>query len=1058
MAEEKQVLLSLNVDISKSIEQMARYEQEIDAVNARITEYQKKQKEGISLSSEEHHDLTRLKELKKALQKEYSEESRQVQNSIIANQKYEGTLKGMCAELSLAKDVLRAMKTTDPGWEQQRQYVDDLNSKIKELEQSYGVYSRDVGHYRTEQEKTKEQIAQTIAQMKELIASHRESSPEMQKATEDLEKYNNTLASQGKNSLDAANNGISVLVGALGFLSMAFKEDTSESEKMQKLINNLTIAITALSIVSKLYDEVQKKGLIQKIAMTIQTKLATKAVIEETRAEAGSTTAKIAGAVAQKALNSAMLANPVGIIVAGVLALVAGLVALVSWLVKSTDAQKAANKAMKDYEETIRVSENELAALDANENARAINTAKRYQDEIAMMTKSGATKEAIDKKKKEMENALLGVEMNSNRERMKIQEREMKKARENYNAQLKLLEEMKVKKGEDAKATKKQQEATDEAHKSFLQYMNAYNNTIKALNDAEYTKSHSAYEAAQNAAEKAYARAQSRLSTLDKLTQDSISRRYKFIYDYTKSAEENDAEKFRLSAMLEQQSFYKQQEMQKKKLDLDRKYGKITAEEYKNSLAEMQSDLKSFLLNQSKSLAEYTREVLNKAIQNAGGKSLDGRLAEVKSKYDESEKAIRESLELSEEEKSFYLINLEKARQSEIKSVRQSYSDQITKYITDSINDEYKRDLRQFSADEEEKLSLAIEKQKKLIDEKKKAGQDTLADDVQLAQLKYDIEVAATNKQLAIAWKSADEQYSIQKEFIQKQLKLANLSAEQRAKLEQDLAYLTAEYNQQKIDQATEYASQCMDIFSSLNEVIGNLETRYVSKYEKDNNEKKDSLDKRLKAGLISQKQYDKEVEKADEDLDKKKADIERKAAIRQKAMSAMQIALNTATAIMKIWAEVPKLDFGVSTAALTAVAAAVGAAQLAAVLSEPLPKAKIGGLVQGQSHEQGGVLVNMEGGERIVSQNPSRVFPELLNLISWIGKHSSIPDTGYGVTNFGGGGSVSSNEPLDYERLAAMIGEKISQALQDNPPRISIDEYERERKNYAKIEDLAKI
>ena len=131
-----------------------------------------------------------------------------------------------------------------------------------------------------------------------------------------------------------------------------------------------------------------------------------------------------------------------------------------------------------------------------------------------------------------------------------------------------------------------------------------------------------------------------------------------------------------------------------------------------------------------------------------------------------------------------------------------------------------------------------------------------------------------------------------------------------------------------------------------------------------------------------------------DAELAEKKAEETRKQAAREKALSAFQIVLNTAAAIMKIWAEVPKMDFGVSTAALTAVAAATGALQLGAVLSEPLPKARRGGLVQGAKHEQGGVLVETEGEERIIAANPSKAFPELLNLISYIGKKGDAVTT----------------------------------------------------------------
>ena len=124
------------------------------------------------------------------------------------------------------------------------------------------------------------------------------------------------------------------------------------------------------------------------------------------------------------------------------------------------------------------------------------------------------------------------------------------------------------------------------------------------------------------------------------------------------------------------------------------------------------------------------------------------------------------------------------------------------------------------------------------------------------------------------------------------------------------------------------------------------------------------------------------------------------------------------------------------------------------------MPTARIGGLVQGATHEQGGVLVNTEGGERIISRNPSAAFPELLNLISYIGKHSSIPDTGYASALLGSGSTKRDVDgtPIDYDILADKIGARISNALAENPPRIAIDEYERARKNYAKIEDSSKM
>ena len=77
----------------------------------------------------------------------------------------------------------------------------------------------------------------------------------------------------------------------------------------------------------------------------------------------------------------------------------------------------------------------------------------------------------------------------------------------------------------------------------------------------------------------------------------------------------------------------------------------------------------------------------------------------------------------------------------------------------------------------------------------------------------------------------------------------------------------------------------------------------------------------------------------SEKEMEDKKLELKRKAAAVEKAEAAFSIAMNTAMAIMRIWADVPKVDFGATTIAMTAMAAALGATQLAMVLAKPLPK-----------------------------------------------------------------------------------------------------------------------
>lgn len=84
-------------------------------------------------------------------------------------------------------------------------------------------------------------------------------------------------------------------------------------------------------------------------------------------------------------------------------------------------------------------------------------------------------------------------------------------------------------------------------------------------------------------------------------------------------------------------------------------------------------------------------------------------------------------------------------------------------------------------------------------------------------------------------------------------------------------------------------------------------------------------LDKKLKTGQINQETYDKKL-----------AEIQEKAAKREKAFAVASTIINTAAAIMGIWKDFPKVDFGTTAAIMSGVVGSLGAAQVAAILATP--------------------------------------------------------------------------------------------------------------------------
>jgi TP901 family phage tail tape measure protein len=140
------------------------------------------------------------------------------------------------------------------------------------------------------------------------------------------------------------------------------------------------------------------------------------------------------------------------------------------------------------------------------------------------------------------------------------------------------------------------------------------------------------------------------------------------------------------------------------------------------------------------------------------------------------------------------------------------------------------------------------------------------------------------------------------------------------------------------IDEVVFAMSAMTDMYSKYDQFVTANENRQLKTFQSASDAKKTKLKKQLDSGVISQKQYDKQVAKIDKDLEDKKFELELKQAKRQKAISAMNIIMSTAQAIIGIWAQFPKADFGITAGIMSGVVGAMGAMQLATVLAQPLP------------------------------------------------------------------------------------------------------------------------
>jgi hypothetical protein len=182
---------------------------------------------------------------------------------------------------------------------------------------------------------------------------------------------------------------------------------------------------------------------------------------------------------------------------------------------------------------------------------------------------------------------------------------------------------------------------------------------------------------------------------------------------------------------------------------------------------------------------------------------------------------------------------------------------------------------------------------------------------------------------------------------------------------------------EKQLENLVGYASQVVDIYTTIANFKTNQENAAFNKEIKLNESRKKSLQSLLNGKLISQNQYNKETQKLDDDLDKKKQDLERKQFNRNKVTSIAETLIAGAEGEIKLWDEL-----GVGALPWQIVLGAETLAKVALIAAQK-PSFGKGGALTGPSHAQGGMPVinpttgakeaEVEGGEYIISKNTVR-------------------------------------------------------------------------------------
>jgi hypothetical protein len=162
--------------------------------------------------------------------------------------------------------------------------------------------------------------------------------------------------------------------------------------------------------------------------------------------------------------------------------------------------------------------------------------------------------------------------------------------------------------------------------------------------------------------------------------------------------------------------------------------------------------------------------------------------------------------------------------------------------------------------------------------------------------------------------------------------------------------------NKQALDEALEFAQLSADLFSTILDFQKQASDNRITEIENIRDAEVEAINQSLnfEADKIRQR------EAAEFRANQRIAAERTKQARADKALALFQATIATAVAITK----------ALGNPLLVAFAIATGAAQIAAIASQPIPKFKKGGEVGGRSHEAGGTLIEAEKGEFVVNKS----------------------------------------------------------------------------------------
>ena len=973
----------------ENIRRLAAEQAQLKEVNASIKENAEAYKNGVKSSKDYIATQSSLIERQNTLKVAISE----LTAGIKLEEKIEQAAAGTAAEKSLILDKLRKAyrnlndeqkNNTEIGGELLKE-ITKLDEALKESDGTLGNHQRHVGDYaiagksmRTELMLMTEQLARMKMEGAEDSEVFKELSlraGEMKDAFDDARAEVKKLASDtgGFDQLISVAEG---LAGAYTAVEGASALMGVENEELQQTFVKLQAAMAVLNGLRAVQTTLQKESAAASLAEVVQKKIKIALTYAETKAETGGIVTRKLATAAQWLLNKAMLANPVGLLLAAVAGLAAAGFALYKVFSKVSDSQKILNDIqektiessaqeisqftiLKKRIEEAKQGRGDLTKVVADYNEKfgqygkltkdVVNSEQlladaylKTADAILVKAKASAIEELLSESIKE-QNKLVNDGLGFWDKTWNM----LKAGNNIYAASAMNAQTLSNKLGDQ----KNRIDGLITSYAELIPELDKFNSKSEEQQKKSIAKLKvdnmkdglaKELEAVKLNLDEQIKAAEGNVDLITLIRENGAKAekdiRKKYANDYLKTETDTIAKLNESRIALLVDGFAKElaslREQNRQKIsDLE---NQLRTEE---NLTKAQRDrIAQMILNSRKQLAIEEEKLITEAEIKANQNQLELTNNKLEAVQQGSAAELELKIQALDSQRKIEVLEAEKTNK-ETASINEKYNkliaDESFNFLLAQLDVESRTRILSFERSRQIELrSLRDQLEQKLI------TSEEYAQKVEDVESKYNIKKA--ENAIKLAQKELDKIKSIGGDTLTAEEKLA------AAQMALDDAK-TANFIRNR-DKEKEAQQQLNEKLTELGQELFNTAQAFVNASFESKNQQLDALEKAdeeqkerelARAGnnkaLIEQINAKYDAREKQRDAQRRKTEIEQ--AKFAKTAAIIQIAINTALAISKIWAEVPKVDYGISTIALTAIAAGIGLAQAAAIASQPLPK-----------------------------------------------------------------------------------------------------------------------